>query len=102
MTLYSLGKIGSLRPGALSTVKAAGVLFDRHVVDYYVAGLNDIRRKGIYTSLAETSQPYVDAVWMNFSTDKTTITEDLLSGKLIGQASMATRRWLGGEESDRK
>ena len=98
MTLHALDRTGVLGSGALSTVRAAGTLFDRHVVDHYVAGLNDIRRKGIYASLAETSQPYVDAVWMNFSTDKSTITEDLLSGKLIGQVSRATRRWLGYEE----
>ena len=96
MTLYSLDKIGLLGRGALSTVKAAGVLFDRHVIDHYTESLHDIRCKGIYASLAQTSRPYIDAVWMNFSTEKTTITEDLCSGKLIGQAWNATRRWLGG------
>ena len=96
MTLYSLNKIGSLGRGALSTVKAAGTLFDRHVIDHYTASLKDVRRKGIYGSLAETGKPYIDAVWENFSSGKTTITEDLLSGKVIGQAWCATRRWLGG------
>jgi len=97
MTLYSLGKIGSLGRGALSTVKAAGTLFDRHVIDHYRRALADIRQRGIYASLAKTSKPYIRAVWKNFSTDKTTITEDILSGKLIGQAWGAVRRWLGGK-----
>lgn len=98
MTLYSLEKIGALGRGALSTVKAAGTLFDRHVIDHYTAGLNDIRQRGIYASLQETAQPYVDAVWMNFSTEKTTITEDLLTGRLVGRAWTAARRWLGAGE----
>ena len=98
MTLYSLGKIGSLGRGALSTVTAAGTLLDRHVIDHYGDALHDIRQKGIYASLAETSRPYIDAVWLNFSTEKTTVTEDVLSGKLIGQAWGAARRWLGGPE----
>lgn len=96
MTIYSLQKIGAVGLGALSTVKAAGTLFDRHVIDHYVDGLNDIRRQGIYASLSQTSRPYIDAVWMNFSTEKTTITEDLLSGRLVGRAFKAARRWLGG------
>ena len=98
MTLYSLGKIGTLGRGALSTVKVAGTLLDRHVIDHYTDALQDVREKGIYASVAETSRPYIDAVWQNFSTDKTTVTEDLFSGKLIGQAWGAARRWLGGGE----
>ena len=96
MTLYSLGKIGMVGRGALSTVKAAGRLFDRHVIDHYADALNDVREKGIYASLAATSEPYIEAVWQNFSTSKTTITEDVLSGRLIGKAWNAARRWLGG------
>jgi hypothetical protein len=99
MTLYSLDKIGKLGLGALSTVKAAGTLLDRHVLDHYTDALNDIRRKGIYTTLAETSQPYIDAVWLNFSSSQATITEDLLTGRLIGRAWSAARRWLGGGEA---
>lgn len=98
MTLYSLGKIGSLGRGALSTAKAAGTLFDRHVIDHYTDALDDVRHRGIYASLSESSRPYIDAVWRNFSTEKTTITEDILSGRLIGQAWGAARRWLGGGE----
>ena len=95
MTLYSLNKIGTVGQGALSTVRAAGTLFDRHILSHYTEALNDVSQKGIYGSLAESGKPYVDAVWKNFSTDKATVTEDLLSGKLIGQAWGATRRWLG-------
>ena len=98
MTIYSLGKIGTMGQGALSTVKAAGRMFDRHVIDHYTEALADIRQQGIYASLAETSKPYLEAVWDNFSTDQTTITEDILSGKLIGKAWGAARRWLGGSE----
>ena len=98
MTLYSLDRIGSLGRGALSTVTAAVTLFDRHVIDHYADALGDIRQKGLYRSLAETSKPYAEAVWRNFSSEQTTITEDLLSGKLVGRAWKAARRWLGGGE----
>ncbi len=102
MALHSLDRVASVGRGALSSTRAAGRLFDRHVIDHYRTALTDIEQKGYYATLAETSQPYIDAVWTNFSTDKTTITEDLLSGKLVGQASKAVGRWLGMTEGGKE
>jgi len=99
-TLYCLDKVGSLGRGALSTVKVAGSLVDRHVIDHYKQALAEIRSRGLYTTLAETSKPYTDAVWQNFSSARSTITEDLLSGKLVGRAYGVARRWLGGKKSE--
>jgi len=100
MTLYSLEKIGCVGQGALSTVTAAGRLFDRHVLSHYQTALDDIRQRGLYATLAQTSKPYIAAVWTNFSARQTTLTEDVLSGKLIGRTWNSVRRWLGagGEE----
>ena len=102
MALHSLDSVASVGRGALSSTRAAGRLFDRHVIDHYRTALTDIEQKGYYATLAETSQPYINAVWTNFSTDKTTITEDLLSGKLVGQASKAVGRWLGMGEGEKE
>ncbi len=95
ITLYTLGAIGSLGRGALSTVTAAGTLFDRHVLDHYVRAIREVRSKGVYLALRETSRPYVKAVWNNFSAKRSTITEDLFSGRLIARAWGAARRWFG-------
>ncbi len=99
MTLHSLDRVASVGRGALSSTRAAGRLFDRHVLDHYRTALGDMHEKGYYASLAEASLPYVEAVWTNFSTDKATITEDLLSGKIVGQATRTVGRWLGMSES---
>ena len=98
MTLYALGKVDAVRRGALSTVMVTGRLFDRHIIDHYRSGLADIGERGIYASLSETSKPYVEAVWSNFSTDKETITEGLITGRLVGKGWGAVRRWLGRTE----
>ena len=95
MTLHTLDKLGVASRGAMSGVSVAGRLFNRHVVDHYRTALTDIRTRGIYTTLAETSGPYIESVWRNFSTDKPTVTEDLVTGKLFGQAYGAVRRWMG-------
>lgn len=101
VTLTSLDKVATLGKGALSTVRVAGNLFDKHVIDHYAKALDDIRDRGLYTMLSETSGPYVDAVWQNFSSERATLTEDLLTGKTLCTAWRAVLRWLGyGEEND--
>ena len=90
ISMYSMDKIGSLGRGALSTIKVAGNMFDRHILDHYSEGLQEIRKKGIYGALAEASAPYIDAVWLNFSGRRKTITEGLLTGRLFA----ACWQWL--------
>jgi len=100
MTLYSLDRVGKLGTGALSSVRVAGTLFDRHVIDHYQEAIEEINRKGIYASLAESSRPYVQAVWKNFGSDRSTVTEDLLTGKLFGRAWRTVRRWFDRSDAN--
>lgn len=100
MSLFVLDKAGVVARGALSTVKVASLLVDRVVFDHYRQAAAEIQSRGMYAMLAETSGPYIEAVWQNFSTERGTITEDLLSGKLIGQAWRGVRGWLGGAKQD--
>ena len=99
MTLYALDKVGKIGHGALSSVTVAGNLFDRHIFEHYREGLGEIRENGLYATLADASQPYIVAVWTNFSTANDTLTEDLLTGKLIGRVWEGVRCWFGGGEA---
>ena len=100
MTVYSLDKVGKLGTGALSSARVAGTLFDRHVIDHYEDALTEIRNKGIYSCLAATSRPYLQAAWHNFSAERTTVTEDLVTGKLVAQAWTKMCRWFGRKPKD--
>lgn len=104
MALHSLDRVADVGRGALSTTRAATRLFDRHVIDHYRTALNDIATNGYYATLAKTSGPYITAVWKNFSTESTTLTEDLLSGRLVGEATSAVGKWLGiaGQDAGQK
>ncbi|MDA1050222.1 MAG: hypothetical protein O3C40_07050 [Planctomycetota bacterium] len=99
MTLFALDKVGRVGQGALSSVKVAGNMFDRHIFDHYRQGLTEIQEQGLYSTLATASQPYISAVWTNFSSGRETITEDLFSGRLIGRAWTGVRSWFRGESS---
>lgn len=101
VTLGSLNKVADVGRGALSGVKVAGNMFDRHILDHYRTSIAEIQAKGIYASLAESAAPYIEAVWNNFAAEKGTITEDLLNGKLAGKAWSGVRRWLGVGSQDK-
>jgi hypothetical protein len=95
MTLHALDKVANVGRGALSSVRLAGKLIDRHVFDYYAAALSDLRTNGYYATLANVSGPYIEGVWQNFSTDRSTFTEELCSGRLIAKSARTVARWLG-------
>jgi tryptophan synthase alpha subunit len=98
-TLQAMNKFATLGRGALSTVKVAGSLLDKHVLDHYSQALAEIRKRGLYRSLAEGSQPYAAAVWENFQPRRSTITEGLLSGRLWRAARSAVARWRKHDDS---
>lgn len=88
--------------GALTTIRVTGDLVDRHLFDHYRTALSEIHEKGLSTMVAESSEPYLDAVWYNFSADRPTITEDLVSGKMVGQLWDGVKGWFGGEQNEKE
>ena len=94
VTLGSLERIGKVGSGALSGVRAAGVLLDRHVLDHYREVLGEIEQEGLYRRLAATGSPYVDALWRNFDGDRQTLTERFVTGGGAGRAWAKGRAWL--------
>ncbi len=98
MTMYTLEQVNTVSKGALTTIRVTGDLVDRHLFDHYRQGLEQINEQGIYAMVAQTSQPYLDAVWYNFSEDRPTITEDFVSGKMVGQVWSSVKGWLVKDE----
>lgn len=99
VALYALKAVGSLGRGAISTVTAAGNLLDKHLVEHYATAVREIRRRGVYAMLRDTSQPYIEAVWRNFSPKQTTLTERWLSGRWVVRAWNAVRAWFRRQNS---
>lgn len=99
MTMYTLNQVGNVAKGALTTVRVTGDLLDRHVFDHYWQALSDIGHEGIYSFVGNVGRPYIEAVWHNFSMERETVTEDLLSGKLIGRVWKGFSDWYSGSDS---
>ena len=72
------------------------------MLDHYRQGLNQIQEEGLYSMLAKTSEPYINAVWFNFSTDRPTLTEDIVSGKMAGRVWAEFQQWRTGTNDESK
>ena len=94
VSMYAMNRIGKLGQGALSTISVAGNMFDLHILDHYRQGLDEIQENGFYAILAESSEPYISAMWENFSSDRETITEDFLSGRMLGRTWKSVSDWF--------
>lgn len=94
MTMYAMNQINTATKGALTTLRVTGNLLDQHLFDHYWQGLRQIGDRGIYTMAAESSRPYIDAVWFNFSSDRATLTEDIFSGRMAGRVWRGFCDWM--------
>lgn len=83
VTLHTLNRIGEVAQGALAGVWVAGGMLHRNILGHYAEALDDYRERGFYTALREDSTPYIDAVWSNFSLDRGTWTEEVVTGRAI-------------------
>lgn len=99
MTLYTLNHVKTVGKGALSSIRVAGSMMDEHIFDHYFDSIRVIQREGLYKTLAENAKPYLDAVWTNFSSDRETWTEELLTGRMVGRAWEGFRGWFAKKES---
>jgi len=102
VTMLTLQKVGTVGHGALTGIQVVGGLLNRQVIGHYVESLSTIREQGFYNTLRDTAEPYIDAVWSNFSIDRETWTEALLSGRAIGQGFSKVAGWFGGADGDDK
>lgn len=94
VTMYSLNQVSNVTHGTVLTIRMTGNLLDRHFFDHYRTAINKISREGIYVVLSSASKPYLDAVWYNFSSGRPTITEDLVTGRLLNQAIESVSGWF--------
>ena len=102
MTMHTLEKAKSTSTGALTGLRVAGGLLNRHVLGHYVDSLTELHDKGFYETVRQSYAPYVEAVWNNFSSDKSTWTEEVVTGRAFGTAWNAVRGWFGSRSADEK
>lgn len=96
LAMNTLDKLNTISQGTLTGIQVVGGLFNKHVIDHYVTSLKTIHEQGLFETVRETSAPYVEAVWNNFSDDRPTWTEDVITGKAIVRGWKTVSGWLSG------
>lgn len=82
MTLHTLNRLAKVGRGALSSVRVAGSLVNRHVFGHYQQALEEIRQAGFYAAVRTASTPYIEGVWQNFAHGRPSLTEEVVTGRL--------------------
>ena len=76
-------------------MQVAGGIFNRNIVGHYTQALRELRQRGLYATLQESSAPYVEAVWNNFAGKKETWTEEFVTGRAPGKLYRKIAGWFG-------
>lgn len=100
LTMHTLGKLGTVARGGLTGLTVAGGLFNKNVLGHYVESMKAVREVGFYETVSETSGPYVEAVWGNFAAKKSTLTEEVVTGRLVGKAFRAIKGFFTRPKPD--
>lgn len=95
VTMGTLSRVKTVGQGTITGVQVVGGLVSRTFIEHYSESLSTIREDGLFVTLKETSAPYFDAVWNNFSGEKETWTEELLSGRAVKKGFDKLGGWLG-------
>lgn len=93
----TLNRVKTVGKGTFTGAQVVGGLVSRPFIDHYSESLTTIRQDGLFVTLKETSAPYVEAVWTNFSDSKGTWTEELLSGRAVKNGFDKLGSWLSRE-----
>ena len=96
MTMFAIDRLSLSTRGALSTVRVAGNLIDEHLFSHYTDALTSISEKGFYETLAQSSEPYLEAAWRNFDVTRETWTEELITGRMPKRFWTGMVDWLTG------
>jgi hypothetical protein len=83
MSIVALSQIQGIDQGGVVSLEINTNIYQQKVIDHYWEGLRAIERHGLLPTLSRASQPYLETVWTNYSVDRKTWTEQLLSGELI-------------------
>jgi hypothetical protein len=94
VAMHAMNRIDLATRGTLASIRVAGNLLDQHILDHYVVAIEAIRRDGLFETIRSSSAPYIDAVWDNFSMERSTWTSDFLTGKWF----TAAKNWFSSDD----
>lgn len=99
VAMQTVETIKDLSQGSLTGLFVAGQIVNRRIFGHYKTALADVRRQGIWRSVRNTYEPYVDLAWGNFTASRKTWTEQVLDPGHVTRAWNAFRGWVTGDKA---
>jgi len=95
VAMQTLESIKGVSHGTLTGLFVAGKIVNRNIFGHYIQSMNTIRETGLWTSVKETYEPYLDTAWGNFTSSRRTWTEQVFNPGHLATAWNAITGWLG-------
>jgi hypothetical protein len=94
VAMQAISTAKTVTQGAFTGVVVAGQIINRTVLSHYVDALARVKEQGLWASVRDTYEPYVDGVWNNFHSDRRTWTDALLDPATYEKAWTGVRKWI--------
>ncbi|MFN8707706.1 MAG: hypothetical protein ACK526_06130 [Planctomyces sp.] len=99
IAMQTVEGIRNLTHGSLTGLFVAGQIVNRNIFGHYLNALDGIRQQGIWHSVRDTYEPYVDLAWKNFTSSRKTWTEQVLHPGNFARFWSFIRNWIFGKKS---
>ncbi len=92
VAMQTIETIRDVSSGTMTGLFVAGQIVNRNIFMHYANALTGIREQGIWTSVRNTYEPYVDLAWSNFMSCRKTWTEQVLDPGRFARFWAAVRK----------
>jgi hypothetical protein len=98
VAMQTLATVKAVSQGTVTSIIVASQIVNRTVFTHYVDALTRVNQQGLFQTLSNTYEPYVDAVWKNFRDDQRTWTESLMDADTYRSAWTSLKKWVWTEK----
>lgn len=97
VAMQTVETIKGVSQGTLAGLFVAGNIINRNIFGHYVASLGRIREQGLWTTVRNNYEPYVDLAWNNFTSSHKSWTETVVDAGVgrVQQGWQKVKGWFG-------
>lgn len=94
VAMQTVETIRDMSHGTLTGLFVAGKIINRNVFGHYIGSLQRIGEQGLWSTVRNTYEPYVDLAWGNFTSSRRTWTEQVLHPGHMMRAWNKVQDWF--------
>lgn len=98
LAMQTLESIRNATQGTFAGLFVAGKIVNRNIFGHYFDSLGRIHKQGLWASVRNTYEPYVDMAWNNFTRSRKTWTEQVLHPSFFARIFGSIFGWFGGRK----